>query len=194
MRRVMTLLLAALLFVSTAAWAEEEEAIHVRRVRCGISHFVRNNGTEIRSAVVIFNNGDLVNPTTIERITIFDLFGNVVHDSGPAIGVPHPLNTDFTPPVDITVVPPGAVFYLSTNLIVTGGIAWDANPIPFPNGNDRGQAMGVVVQFSKEGDPKLFQVHGRARSRQRVQISPGFVTQGTELSSNLLFCFRIQND
>lgn len=192
MRRVMTLLLAGLLFVSTAAWADEE--IHGRRVRCGISHFVRNNGTEIRSAVVIFNNGDVVNPAAIERITIFDFFGNVVHDSGPAIGVAHPLNTDFTPPVDITVVPPGAAFYLNTPQFVTGGIAWDANPIPLPNGNDRGQAMGVVVQFSKEGNPKLFQVHGRARSRQRVQTSPGFFTQGTELSSNLLFCFRVEND
>lgn len=192
MRQVMTLLLVSLLLVSTVAWAEGET--DARRIRCGISHFVRNNGTEIRSAVVIFNNGDVVNPATIERITIFDFFGNVVHDSGPAIGVPHPLNTDFVPPVDITVVPPGAAFYLSTNLIVTGGIAWDANPIPLPNGNDRGQAMGVVVQFSKEGNPKLFQVHGRARSRQRVQTSQGFSTQGTELSSNLLFCFRVQND
>ena len=191
MRRIMTLLLAGLLFVSTAAWADEE--IHVRSVRCQISHFVRNNGTEIRSAVVIFNNGDLVNPTTIERITIFDLFGDVVHDSGPAIGVPHPLNTDFAPPLNITVVPPGATFYLNTNHIVTGGIAWDAITIPLPNGDERGQAMGVVVQFSKLGGLKLFQVHGRARSRQRITTSTGF-TQGTELSSNDLFCFRAEND
>lgn len=188
MRRVMMLLLAGLLFVPTVAWAETE--IETRTVRCGISHFVRNGGAEIRQAVVVFNNGDLVNPTTIDRITIFDFFGNVVHDSGPAIGVPHPLNTDFATPVDITVVPPGASFYLSTPHIVTGGIAWDANSIPVLNGNERGQNMAVVVQFSKEGASRLFQVHGRSRSRQRV-AGQSFGT--TELSSNVLFCFRVGN-
>ena len=186
MRRAMGLFLAGVLLVPGAVWA------HTERVRCGIPHFTRFGGAEIRSGVVVFNNGDLENPATIGRLTILDFFGNVVHDSGPVIGVPHPLNMDFASPVDITVVPPGATFYLSTNHI------WDTNPIPFDpanptlNGNERGQAMSVVVEVSKEGKPGLFQVQGRNRSRQRLQPSPGVFTQGGELASNIIQCFPVK--
>lgn len=191
MRRVVMLLLAGLLFVPTAAGAQTQ--IETRRVRCGTAHFVRNNGAEIRSGVIVFNNADLLNSVTIERFTVFDFFGNVVHDSGPATGVPHPLNTDFATPVDITVVPPGATFYLSTPQLVTGGVAWDANPMPLLNGNERGNSISVVVQFSKGGESNLFQVHARTRTRQRVVLSSGAAVQGTELSSNLAFCFRVKD-
>lgn len=186
MRRAVGLLLAGLLLVSGTAWA------HTERLRCGIAHFTRLGGAEMRTGVVVFNNGDLENPATIERFTIFDFFGNVAHDSGPAIGIPHPLNTDFASPVDITVVPPGATFYLSTNHI------WDTIPIPFDptnptlNGNERGQSLSVVVEVSKEGKPGLFEVHGRNRSRQRFQPTPGVFTQGGELSSNIIRCFPVK--
>ncbi len=186
MRRAIGFLLAGLLLAPGAAWA------HTERLRCGIAHFVRFGGAEMRTGVVVFDNGDLENPATIERFTILDFFGNVVHDSGPAIGVPHPLNTDFASPVDITVVPPGATYYLLTSHI------WDTNPIPFDptnptlNGNERGQALAAVVEVSKEGKPGLFLVHGRNRSRQRLQPSPGVFTQGGELSSNIIQCFPVK--
>ena len=183
MRLTSALLLAGLLFVPPAAWAVAE----IGKVRCTIPHFLRfpsSSGTEIRSSVVVFNNGDLVNPTTIQRFTIQNFFGGVVHDSGPAVGVPHPLNTDFTSPVDITVVPPGATFYLTTNHI------WDNTEVT--GGNEQGFAMSAVVEFSKEGGRDLFSVRGRARTRQRIQISPGVFGQGIELSSNLLHCFTLK--
>lgn len=181
MRRLVALVLAGLVLAPAAVWADGVTS----RTRCSIPHFVRRNGTEIRTAIVVFNNGDPANPATIERLTIYDFFGIVVHDSGPAAGTPHPLNTDFTTPVDITTVPPGATYFLATNHI------WGVNPIPGSGGNERGQAMSVVVEVSKKGNPNLFSVRGRARTRERVQNPNGGFTHGGELASNLLHCFTL---
>jgi len=74
----------------------------------------------------------------------------VVQDSGPAIGVPHPLNTDVVPAQDITVVPPGASFYA---------------------GNQQGLSMSVEVEFSKEGRPDLMQVGASMRERRQLTIA-----------------------
>lgn len=185
MKRVtfVTLGTILLLFVAQAAWADEG------KVRCGIAHSIRNAGAELRSASTNFNNGDLVNSVTIERLTIYDFFGAVVHDSGPAIGVLHPLNTDTTPPTDITVVPPGANYYIRTNHI------WGNNPIGLSaSGNDQGQSMAIVVEFSKSGKRDLFNVNARPRTRQRI-LSPtpgvGFV-EGAETSSDRVTCFDVK--
>ncbi len=184
-------ILAGLVLVPAVLSADG--GIKTRKVRCGISHFLRNVNLEIRTATIVFDNGDPVNPATVDRLTIFDFFGDVVHDSGPAVGVLHPLNTDFAPPgIDITVVPPSASFYIATNHI------WDANSIPTASptgasGNERGNALAAVVQFSKQGKPDLFQVHGRSRSRVRNTISGDGFSQGTELSSNQLFCFPLKD-
>lgn len=185
MKRVFGVLFAGLLLAPAAAWAQVE----VGKVRCTISHFVRNQGAEQRSASIVFNNGDLENPVTIERLTIQDFSGAVAHDSGPMIGIPHPLNTDFSPPVgplDITVVPPGATYYLRTNHI------WDNGPITA--GNEAGQAMSVTVQFSKAGERNLFGVHVRPRSRQRIPLPtpPGGFREGVETSANDSLCFRVK--
>lgn len=181
MKRVMVLLLlAGLLFFPTVARAE----VKTGKVRCTSPHYIRLGGTELRSSVVVFSNGDLTNPTTMRRFTIRNFFGAVVHDSGPAAGVPHPRNTELTPPVDITVVPPGATFYLATNHI------WGVNEVS--GGNEQGYTMSVVVEFSKEGDLDLFSVGGRVRTRQRTQTSPGVFVQGSELTSNLLQCFSLK--
>lgn len=170
----------ASLLAATPAWAATQV------VRCDIAHHVRAGGTEIRSAALIFSNGDLTNPLTIERITIRDAFGEVVHDSGPEIDVAHPLNTDFTPPLDVTVVPPGATFYLKTTTL------WGNNPVPVVNGNERGQSMSVTVTASKEGDPKLYRTHVRPRSRERLPNPDGSFREGRELSSNDGVCFAVR--
>jgi len=83
----------------------------------------------------------------------------------------HRLNTDLTPAVDITTVPPNAAYYLRTNHV------WGNNSIldllDGINGNQRRQAMSVVVEYSKRGNPDLFVVSTRrasgstARSRSR---------------------------
>src|SRR2546422_11168014 len=111
MNRPILLLLASLLSVSTA------DAAQTTKVGCGAIHVLRNSDSEILTGTISVRNIDLANAVTIERLTYRNFFGDVVHDSGPAIGVPHPLNADFTPPQDITVVPPGATYYLSTNHI-----------------------------------------------------------------------------
>jgi hypothetical protein len=96
------------------------------------------------------------------------------------------LNTDLTPPVDITTVPPNAAYYLHTNHV------WGNNSIPDLldgiNGNQRGQAMSVVVEYSKRGNPDLFVVSTRRRSRER--IDGPFPVEGRELSSNTGTCSR----
>lgn len=182
MRHVAMLLLVGVLFVPQAAWAAKG------KVRCGLHHFVRVNGTEIRAGSIRLSNGDLVNSVTIERLTIYDFFGDVVHDSGPAIGVPHPLNTDTTLPTDITVVPPGANYFIRTNHI------WGNNPIPDTGGkvgNQRGQLMGIVVEFSKSGQRKLFNVASAPRTRQRFFDGQIF-REGAETTLDSEPCFDVR--
>src|SRR5207249_1123147 len=88
----------------------------------------------------------------------------VVHDSGPAIGVPHPLNRDIVPPQDITTVPPGASYYLGTNHI------WGNNSVAGPGGNQQGFSMSVDVEYS--GDPKTnLRVTSTLRVRERVFVA-----------------------
>jgi len=126
---------------------------------------------------------------TIERLTYRNFFGDVVHDSGPAIGVPHPLNADFTPPQDITVVPSGATYYLSTNHI------WGNNPIPGPAGHAQGAGMSVVLEFSKAGAGDLVIVGSSTRDRQRFFIftpTGPIPVQGTELSRSAGTCADVK--
>ena len=133
-------------------------------VVCGAVHFIRAQGTELRNTVISLRNLDLVNTALIERITVRNAFGDVVHDSGPATSQPHPLNTDFAGGLDITSVPPGASYYIATNHI------WPAGEIPPRDGvalAETGQNMAVTVQFSKEGKADLLQVSSISRTRER---------------------------
>ncbi len=183
MNRPILLLLASLLSVSTA------DAAQTTKVGCGAIHALRNSDSEILTGTISVRNIDLANAVTIERLTYRNFFGDVVHDSGPAIGVPHPLNADFTPPQDITVVPPGATYYLSTNHI------WENNPIPGPAGNAQGGAMSVVVEFSKDGSRDLVVVGSGLRDRQRFFIftpTGPIPVQGTELSRDRLICVDVK--
>ena len=182
--KLIVMLMVALLSITTATWAGTV------RMRCPISHFVRSGGMEMRSASILFNNGDPVNAATIERLTIYDFFGIVVHDS---VAGSHPLNADFMPPVDITTVPPNANYYVRTNHI------WGNDPIPNLmdgiSGNRRGQFMSVVVEFSKKGKRRLFVVSTRPRSRQREEVTPGpppVFRERAERSSTPSTCFRVQ--
>lgn len=149
---------------------------------CNVSHFVRAGGTEMRSASIVVRNYDLANAATVERITIRNVFGAVVHDSGPAAGVPIPLNTDFAVPLDITTVPPGASYYLRTNHL------WGNNSLPAADGgNEAGQAMSAVVQVSKEGKEDLLVVSTRPRSRERISTPIG-ANEGAERSGDSAVC------
>jgi hypothetical protein len=152
---------------------------------CNVSHFVRAGGLELRSTAILVHNYDSGNAATVERITIRNVSGALVHDSGPAAGVLIPLNTDFAVPLDITTVPSGASYYLRTNHI------WGNNSLPAADGgNEAGQAMSAVVQVSKEGKEELLVVRTRPRSRERI-ITPTGANEGAERSSDSGSCTRL---
>lgn len=156
--------------------------------RCYAAHFVRFNPAginlnELRQTVIFFNNGDLENPAVIERLTVRGPSGTVLHDSGPKIGVPHPLNTAVTPPQDITTVAPGGTNALGT------AVLWGNNDVP--GGFAVGSAMSITVEVSKPGDRKRFVVHARENSREKVLTPAGFFTQGAERTANSAKCFRV---
>ncbi|HKQ30028.1 MAG TPA: hypothetical protein VJS66_01975 [Burkholderiales bacterium] len=177
-------LLAVLCFVPIVASA----VVKTQTFVCGAAHHVRQGGAEMISTALNFRNGDLVNPMTIDRITIRNVFGVVVHDSGPAAGVPHPLNTDFAVPLDITVTPPGASYYLRTGMI------WGNFGLPVASGNNEaGQAMSVTIQVSKEGKKELMLIGGNVRARERITL-PTAVNEGAEHSRNGITCEVLGRD
>jgi hypothetical protein len=177
--------LAALLIAPLAALA----APKTQTVFCGASHHVRVGGAEQISTALNFRNADLANPMTVDRITIRNVFGVVVHDSGPAAGTPHPLNTDFATPLDITVVPAGASYYLRTNMI------WGNFSLPpASGGNEAGQSMQATVQVTKDGKKELATVGANVRARERVTLPTGVVNEAAERSRNGVNCEVLGRD
>lgn len=174
-------------------------------IRCHASHVVRFSAppagpgipqpSELRLTVLFFSNGDLEHPAVIERLTVRNAFGAVLHDSGPKIGIPHPLNNvdGPVPPAakDITTVPPGGSFAIATTH--TGTPAWGIGPIP---GETTFSASGLsmTVEVSKRGKPRLFAVSGRETTRERV-FNPVTNTLflGGDISSNAIRCFRVRD-
>lgn len=184
MQRVFLLFLVGLFLVPSAADAATGKSI------CFSAHFVRFGGKELRETVFFWVNGNATKSVTIERLTIRDAFGDVIHDSGPAIGVPHPLNTDFDVDEDITVVAPNRGFYFKTVHI------WGFNSIPDPNGipfNQLGFGGSTVVEFSTAGKAKLFRIWAQRRVRERI-VDPisGNVRQGEEHTTALNECLSIK--
>jgi hypothetical protein len=98
--------LALLVICVITGSSEAHEGGKVATYSCGLAHYLRPEFSEIRFSLILVRNVDPDNSATIERITIRDVHGNVVHDSGPRTGMPHPLNTDFSPALDVTVAPP----------------------------------------------------------------------------------------
>jgi hypothetical protein len=180
MRRILQTVLACA--IAAPAVAASDVTLY-----CGLSHFVRIGGTEQASAALVFHNADLKNAVTIKRLTFRNVFGAVVHDSGPAVGIAHPLNTDFAAALDVTVVPPGANYYLRTNHI------WGNNPLPLAaGGNEGGQSMSVTVTVAKEGERRLFQLVVAPRIRERTFNGNSFV-EGIEHSRSVSQCTRIDD-
>ncbi|HXH85000.1 MAG TPA: hypothetical protein VNN07_18980 [Candidatus Tectomicrobia bacterium] len=171
------LLLFVVVLVSAEAAAAERH-----RVSCGAFHFIRS-GLEVGTTAISFRNLDPQNAATIERLTIRGFSGTVLHDSGPVVGVPHPINTDVPGGQDVTVVPPGASYYVGTNhLSGTGFVQGD------PSIDHDGFSMSVTVEYSKAGNPDLLVV-GRSL-RVRRQSFPGG-PQGNELSRDSGACLTL---
>jgi hypothetical protein len=175
----------ALMLSFAVAVSGAHAAAPTATVRCGAFHFVRTSptGNELGTTSISLRNAGTTS-VTIERFTVRNFFGDVVHDSGPAIGVPHPLNFDIVPAQDITTVPPGASYYLGTNHI------WGNDSVAGPAGNQQGFSMSVDVQYS--GGPKTdLRVGSSLRVRERIFVgSPSgpVPTQGIEHSRSTAAC------
>src|SRR6266705_2165396 len=86
-----------LLFATPAAAAAKSG-----RIVCGAVHTPRYFGTEMLDTTIGFRNANPDSSVTISRLTIRNSFGDVVHDSGPATLVPHPVNADYPGGLDLT--------------------------------------------------------------------------------------------
>jgi len=177
MKRVLSLL-----FVSLLVFVAQVGAAATERRNCRAQHLVRFDGTELIYTTISLRNANAAHDVTIERLTFRDFFGVVVHDSGPAIGVPHPLNSDIAPPHDITVVPRGASFYLRTQHI------WGRDPIP--GGDQRGYNMTAVIEFSTKGNPALFFTSMNGVTRER---DPETMAEGAQRSSYSESCVDVKS-
>ena len=160
-----------------------QDSMSSETTRCYVAHFVRAGGSEMRFTVLTFNNGDLHNAAVIQRLTFRDADGNVLHDSGPKIGVPHPLTRAPIPPRDITTVPPGGSYGFSTSDL------WGFNTIPGYEAKGL-EAITVQVEVSKEGKRSLFAVHSREIARDRF-LTPTGPTVGAERAANHAPCFPV---
>jgi hypothetical protein len=165
--RLLALPLAAVLAMPALAQAG------IEKFQCGMTHFIRSGGTEMASSSISVRNADPMHPATIVQLTIRNGEGTVVHESGPATGIPLPLNTDFPASFpagkDVTVVPPGGVMYLRSNHI------WGNNGLPSgAAGNEAGQSLSATVMVAKEGRRSTLFVTVSPRIRTRAAgATPG---------------------
>lgn len=170
--------LACLLLLPTLGFA------NTQTTRCEAAHIVRPGANEIRFTVIFFNNGDRY-PAVVERFTVRDDAGNIIHDSGPKIGVPHPLSRAPIPPQDITTVPPYGTFTLSTLDL------YEFNDVPQYVGRGN-RALSVTVDMATPGNPKGVVVHTRQFARERlVNPTTGMVVLGAERALTQTACFRV---
>lgn len=153
--------------------------------QCGLTHFVRNGGTEMASTAITVRNADPVYTATIARLTIRDGLGNVVHDSGTS--TPLPLNTDFPNTFpggrDITQIPPGGSAYLRSNHI------WGNNGLPSgAAGNEVGQSLSATLVITKDGPRNHLAVAVTPRIRERVldPVTSSYRETTTRSSGNSL--------
>lgn len=190
------------LLVAAVAMGPTLAAADTLVFRCHAPHLVRFAGpatpdpggiapTELRFTVFTFDNADPQNEAVIERMTWRDADGVVRHDSGPKIGVPHPLSLGR----DITTVPPGGSFSTSTNTL--GSPPWFANHPSFAPSPPSAEGVfltsgSLTVEVYKRGRPGLFVVHAKEADRGRV-VDPvtGVATLTDERSSQVGTCFPI---
>ena len=181
MRRMVLFLLGGLLLVPTAAWAA------TGRVECIAPHFVLHNGAELRWSILYFSNSDLINPTTITRLTFRNIFGDIVSDTGPDASppsshppAPGPPGTTISP-----VLPGGASTLITPNIFGEFSIEEGAN--------FKGIPLTVIVEYSKEGNAGRFFVRGTSVASKRIEDNGTFRRVG-RLAHNFLPCFVLSEE
>jgi hypothetical protein len=138
-------------------------------------HAFRVSGTELIYTVIGIRNLDLFNSMEIRRLMLRNHEGIVLSDTGPATANAHPVNTDFSPSLNITVVPPGGAGYLNTAMLF--GIA------ALSTAQD-GFAMTGLIQIATPGDPKLISPHGDLLVRE-VVAGPAFGIERSRAATHL---------
>jgi hypothetical protein len=138
---------------------------------CGMYHFVRNQNTEMITSAVVIRNLDAMFPATVMQITLRDIDGKIVHDSGPAVGIPHPRSFDFPNAHpngrDMTAVPPLGTSFLRSSQI------WGTGPLPLEvGGPEMGQLLTAWIVVSKQGPRNALAVTASERVRS-LAATPG---------------------
>jgi hypothetical protein len=125
---------------------------------------------------------------TVRCLVLRDTFGAVLWESEPALGMPHPANTDYpsdSPARDITTVPAGAARYIRTL-----HFPWTLNPVPAPAG--AGNLLTMEMDLSTEGDPDAVGVGASRTARERLG-APGAFFEGAERVRDSTTCIRIKS-
>jgi hypothetical protein len=158
------------------------------RVICGGGHTSKTQTAEMFDSTVSIRNANLEHPADVRitRLTIRDFFGNVVGDFGDAAtpAGPIPTNKDIPPSFDfdVTTVPPGASYYLTTTNI------YGNNFLPsLPGG---GNNISIALEFTTTGDPELVVIGGSLRVRELLGGVGG--TQGQEHARLGITCQRLK--
>lgn len=180
MKKTLSLLIS-LALVSIAV--TPAQAAKTGKVLCGGVHGPRAGNTELVDSSIGLRNANLEDAVRITRFTIRNFFGTVVADFGDAGGALPP-NTDFPSPVDVSTVPPGANYYLTTTHIF--GTRFINNNVPAGGGNN----ASILVEFETDGDPKLFFVSGSLRVVELVGGIGG--VRGVEHTRTSLACFELK--
>ena len=153
-----------------------------RGVECIAPHFVTNGGAGLRWSILYFSNSDLINPTTITRITFRDSDGDPVSDTVHGSHPPGVGGTTISP-----VLPGGA------RTLTTPSVFDPPNFGNIPGGFAKGLPMTVVVEWSKNGDAARFFVRGVSVASKRIKNSGGTVTFADRLAHNFLPCFKLDD-
>jgi hypothetical protein len=115
-----------------------------------------------------------------------NFFGTVVDDFGdgtPDGPIPPHRDVPGTPAFNITTVPPGASYYLTTTHIY--GFS------PFPGVAGGGNSITATVEFTTTGDPDLVVIAGTLRTRALIVDALG-TRQGEERARAVLTCQRLK--
>lgn len=191
MRSLLALAVALTIALAAVAPAYADEELRSGRVFCGGVHgpraFVSGTPTQIIDTSYGFRNANLRSgaDVRITRLTFRDFFGNIVDEFGD--GAPSgsiPTNKDIPPTFsfDITTVPAGASYYLTTTHIYGNAF------IPGPGG--AGSNMSVVVEFTTTGNSDLFFVTGSLRTRQLL-VGPTGLFQHEEHARTIITCTKM---
>ena len=139
---------------------------------CEFAHFWRHvedpERRELGTTFLTFMNTDLDHEANILRLTIRDLYGEVVFDGGPKSAanqaLPKNMKVNLPDGLDISVIPPGATYFINSRDFF-GIFPIASTEDALTGDNERGFTMQVRVEFKKKGPAKRFVVSAHSKFR-----------------------------